>query len=116
MEFKNNIRANLIHIPDFIDQKSEIHEEVWCMMQEIDETLLELVSLSVLSDQKIGGIVNRFGQWTSECFRLLDSNERISLSVYYLAVLEWIMETALEGEYYETASNIKKFNEVYDSN
>jgi hypothetical protein len=113
MKFKNNIIKDLNSMPDFIDPKSELSKEVWNLMVEINDTISELISLRVLSKNKVFGIARRFNDYIEYTMSILDKDLKLTFSVYYTAVIQWIKEEAIKEEQFETAANIDKFENIY---
>jgi hypothetical protein len=113
MRLKSYIRGELNKIPDFIDTKNSNHKDVWDMMTLINETILELISLKSMKEAKIMGIVNRFNDYMDYSMEIIDTNIILSFTIYYTAILEWIMDEAVKLEEYETAHNVKLFNDLY---
>ena len=113
MKFKDFVKGELMIIPPFIDMKDCIHQEIVIIMDEIGSCILELISLRVLTKTKLVGIVNRMSTYIDFCMEVLEPMVRIEFSIYYTAVLEWILDESVKEEYFETAENIKRFNEIY---
>jgi hypothetical protein len=72
-----------------------------------------LISLRVLSKNKVFGIARRFNDYIEYTMSILDKDLKLTFSVYYTAVIQWIKEEAIKEEQFETAANIDKFENIY---
>lgn len=115
MVFKDKIKDVLNDIPDFIDTKSLTHHHIWEMMTLINDVLLELVSLRIITKSKLKGIIKRFDEYIIYTFSLLNDVDKLELSVYYSSIIEWLLEQSILEEYYETSANVRDFIVEYYS-
>lgn len=113
MKFKKYISEQLNYIPDFIDVKVPLHFEIWTLMVDINDIILELISQLVLTKRKLYGIMKRFYDYINYTMSILEEKLKLTFSIYYTAVLKWILEEALKSEEYETAENLKEFDLLY---
>lgn len=113
MVFKDKIYGIMNNIPEFINTTDITHHHVWDMMTLINETILELVSLRILTKVKINGIVRRFNDYVTYTMCLLTDDVKLRFSIYYTSVLDWMLDECINEEYFESATNIRNFNELY---
>lgn len=113
MKVKKELIKELSYLPDWIDLTNSLHYEIWHMIGVMNDTLLELVSLRVLSKGVIYGKVKIFYEYVIAIMSVLEEENKLTFSIYYTAVIEMMMDRCLDSELYEAMENIKIFEDLY---
>lgn len=115
-EFRKYISSKMTNIPPFIDTTSSIHYLIWGYLCEINLLLLKLVTPSVMNEKYVFTVVKYINEIFDEMDEIITQELQSKVVVYFCNMRMLIEEWSLEYELYETAANIKKFNDIYLQN
>lgn len=115
-EFRKHISSRMTKIPPFIDTTSSIHYLIWGSLCEINLLLLKLVTPSVMNEKYVFTVVKYINEIFDEMDEIITQELQSKVVVYFCNMRMLIEECSLEYELYETAANIKKFNDIYLQN
>lgn len=113
LNVREEIDNNLRYLPEWIDTKSLTHKQVWDLIQYCHETLFILIVNMILSEKAIKKIARRFDAYICEICDLVDGELQILLNIYFLSVIEYMIQVCLENEEYEAATNLRNLNDLY---
>lgn len=111
IELRNEITNKMMRIPKFIQTTSSLDHAVWNNMRYISDVLLQLLSDKIIKQSTIEAIVECF---VIELEMITDVSDKVELiELYYLTLLQHILERAIDEERFETATNIRNYITVY---
>jgi hypothetical protein len=101
----------LVNIPDIIDTK--VDKKLWDNIYEVLYLYLEMVQDYIILEDEMDLYVDDWVFYFDK-IRLIcdDANKLMLVSIYIHSVYENLLEWCVQNEYYEGASNLKKFNEL----
>jgi hypothetical protein len=113
MKLKNKIKKDITSTPYFLDLNKDNDYSVYKLMRLMDECILELISLNMLSDKRIKSILSKYKLYTTGVLEILEKNRIFDFIIYYENLLDYILEESVNLEYYETSYNIHRFNTLF---
>ena len=115
IELRREFEKEMSIIPDFIDTHSERHHKIWLTMMDCNDIIMIMIVDRVLKESSIKKISAKFDEFLSESMKI-DISVILNISVYFTVMLEYLSERCLEEEEFESAANLKLFNEIHFQN
>lgn len=116
-DLRNRYQKRSIKMPDFIDTQSNIDYYVYAYYREIFNCVLALIISENHTNRAMKLLIDRANDNMDNIFRIYDSkvNEMkyILICESLISFIEDLEFDLVEGEFYEAAANLKKFNEKF---
>lgn len=109
-DFRTLLTNKMVNIPSFIDTRNHTDYYVWNKMLYIADVLLQLVSNKIIRHNKIVDIVKQFDNELDEI--IIEGKKYINITLYYIKLLEYILDKSIEEELYECSTNVRNFMDV----
>jgi hypothetical protein len=106
-----------IKMPEFIDTQSNLDYYVYAYYREILNCILALIMSDNHSKKSINLLIDKANENMDNIFRAYDSKSNemkyILLCEKIISFMEDLEVDLVEGEFYEAAANLKKFEEKF---
>lgn len=102
-------------VPSFV-AKSPLNGVLWQAIKESNTILIRLVKDKVLTDNAVARVINEFNEYMEAIVEYTTPDIHLSVSAYYVLLIESMIIRSKQEEHYEVCSNLKKFHDYYFTN
>lgn len=116
-DLKGKYQKRSLELPSFIDTRSNFDYYAYAHYREILNVILALIKSDLHSDRHIRLLIDKANENMDNIFKIYDSKSSelkfILISEKVITFTEDLLEDLIEGELYEAAANLRKFNENF---
>lgn len=113
-EVRKDIISKMINLPDFINTQQVNDYVTWNDMSLLNDVLLQMVTTKILPIKRIDLVCEMF---EVEMNNFIDfHNSFLKIIIYYDNLIEYMLDTCIENELYEAATNIRNFKQQLTKN
>ena len=114
---KNKYQRRSLELPSFIDTQSNHDYFAYSHYREILNVILALIKSDLHTDRHIKLLIDRANEAMDNIFRIYDSKSTelkfILMSERIIKFSEDLLDELIECELFESAANLRKFNENF---
>ena len=113
-EVRNDIIFQLARTtPDALRGKFALDHLVWDIMEECNDLVVSLVASKIYKMKTIKEVISKFDVCIDIICDYLDATDQIILSIYWMSILNAMIEKCEVEDQFEACSNLKRFTEEY---
>jgi hypothetical protein len=112
-DVKQSLVQYMRRVPDFLDTTSSINHMTYLQMLKCNNVLLNLVNERTMQMRTVDSLINDYMNYINALAAYIDDTQQIKISIYYIELIDYMLEVCESAELFESCANIKKFNEKF---